>query len=105
MQISTWTFQDFGSQISERFVGNTARWLSWLKRLTSNEEIPSSNLGRAFLFERNIIFLDNSLLSIDVSFINNSSYGWYHKAISGPWNMVFESFHFCALSPRVLSST
>ena len=28
----------------------TARWLSWLKRLTSNEEIPSSNLGRAFLF-------------------------------------------------------
>ena len=26
-----------------------ARWLSWLKRLTSNEEIPSSNLGRAFL--------------------------------------------------------
>ena len=27
-----------------------ARWLSWLKRLTSNEEIPSSNLGRAFLF-------------------------------------------------------
>ena len=25
-----------------------ARWLSWLKRLTSNEEIPSSNLGRAF---------------------------------------------------------
>ena len=29
--------------------GSTARWLSWLKRLTSNEEIPSSNLGRAFL--------------------------------------------------------
>ena len=27
---------------------STARWLSWLKRLTSNEEIPSSNLGRAF---------------------------------------------------------
>ena len=31
-----------------------ARWLSWLKRLTSNEEIPSSNLGRAFLFSRTI---------------------------------------------------
>ena len=30
-------------------MGTTARWLSWLKRLTSNEEIPSSNLGRAFL--------------------------------------------------------
>ena len=29
--------------------GSSARWLSWLKRLTSNEEIPSSNLGRAFL--------------------------------------------------------
>ena len=29
--------------------GSAARWLSWLKRLTSNEEIPSSNLGRAFL--------------------------------------------------------
>ena len=29
---------------------SAARWLSWLKRLTSNEEIPSSNLGRAFLF-------------------------------------------------------
>ena len=28
---------------------SVARWLSWLKRLTSNEEIPSSNLGRAFL--------------------------------------------------------
>ena len=50
MQISTRNFPKFGSQISERFVGNTARWLSWLKRLTSNEEIPSSNLGRAFLF-------------------------------------------------------
>ena len=34
--------------------GSAARWLSWLKRLTSNEEIPSSNLGRAFLF-----FIDN----------------------------------------------
>ena len=32
-----------------------ARWLSWLKRLTSNEEIPSSNLGRAFLFLNDLI--------------------------------------------------
>ena len=34
-------------------VQSVARWLSWLKRLTSNEEIPSSNLGRAFLYEHN----------------------------------------------------
>ena len=34
---------------------NMARWLSWLKRLTSNEEIPSSNLGRAFLFLNDLI--------------------------------------------------
>ena len=35
-----------------------ARWLSWLKRLTSNEEIPSSNLGRAFLFFNEIRICD-----------------------------------------------
>ena len=33
---------------------SVARWLSWLKRLTSNEEIPSSNLGRAFLDYKNV---------------------------------------------------
>ena len=34
--------------VTDRQWETTARWLSWLKRLTSNEEIPSSNLGRAF---------------------------------------------------------
>ena len=52
-------------------MGSTARWLSWLKRLTSNEEIPSSNLGRAFLQRFKIsttqnfsVYYDNNMWEI-----------------------------------------
>ena len=42
-----------------------ARWLSWLKRLTSNEEIPSSNLGRAF-FKLSISIIGISIYGINL---------------------------------------